>query len=90
MSNDHLGRWKCKFSVPQTRCTGMTVEWWKVILRYFVEATEQNPLAIMSKWDFPGQVGAGQDHVLKDKTLFFLASDTEVAEWIAAVVHNHI
>lgn len=29
---------------------GMTVEWWKVILRYLVEATEkQNPLIIMSK-----------------------------------------
>lgn len=31
-------------------------------------------------WDFAGQVGTAQDHVLKDKTFLFLSSDTEVAE----------
>lgn len=50
MSSAHLGREKYKFNIPKTRCMGMTVEWWMVILRYLIEGIEQqNQLAIMIK-----------------------------------------
>lgn len=61
---------------------GMTVEWWKVALRYLVEGIEQqNPLAIMIKmcetlldrWELR--------RIMHSRIkIFFLSSETEVAE----------